>query len=82
MDVGLDWVLAVVPCPSLVARGLLYFMFIVATRGRVALIALAIVVPQTPVASSRGATDQRGITILLRPRELIPNGRYWMLPIE
>jgi hypothetical protein len=43
MEVGLDWLLAVVPCPMLVSTGLLYFLFIVAARGRVALIALAIV---------------------------------------
>jgi hypothetical protein len=57
MEVGLDWILAVVPCPMLVSRGLLYFLFIVATCGWVALIALAIVVPPTPMASSRGATN-------------------------
>jgi hypothetical protein len=57
IEVGLDWILTVVPCSTLVSRGLLYFLFIVATRGRVALIALAIVVPPTPVASSGAATD-------------------------
>jgi hypothetical protein len=57
IEVGLDWILAVVPCPMLVSRGLLYFLFIVGTHGRVALIALAIVVPPTPVASSTGVTD-------------------------
>jgi hypothetical protein len=82
MEVGLNWILAVVPCPTLVARGLLYFLFIVATSGRVALIALAVVVPPAPVASSRGATDQRGITMVLRPRQLIPSGGHWMLPIK
>jgi hypothetical protein len=76
MEVGLDWILAVVLCPMLIARGLLYFLFIVATRGRGALIALAVVVPPTLVASSRGTTDQRGITIALRPRGLIPSGRH------
>jgi hypothetical protein len=76
MEVGLDWILAVVPCPTLVARGLLYFLFIIATHGRVALIALAVVIPLTPVASSKGATDQRGITKVLRPRELIPSGGH------
>jgi hypothetical protein len=81
VEVGLDWILAMVSCPSLAARGLLY-LFIVATRGCVALIALAVVVPPTSVASSRGATNQRGITVLLRPRELIPSGRHGMLPIE
>jgi hypothetical protein len=82
IEVDLDWILAVVLCPTLVARGLLYFFFIIATRGRVALIALAVVVPPAPVASSRGATNQRGITMVLRPRELIPSGRHWLLPIE
>jgi hypothetical protein len=57
MEVGLEWLLAVVPCPMQVSRGLLYFSFIVAIRGWVALIALAIVVPPTPVTSSRGAID-------------------------
>jgi hypothetical protein len=84
MEVGLEW-----SWPWFLASrwlrgggGLLYFLFIVATRGRVALIALVVVVPPTPVASSRGATDQRSITMLLRPRELILSGRHWMLPIE
>jgi hypothetical protein len=63
-------------CPALVARGLLYFLFIVATRGRVALIALALVVPSTHVAFSRGATDQRGITMVLRSRKLISSGGH------
>jgi hypothetical protein len=76
VKVGLEWILAVMPCATLVVRGLLYFLFVVATRGRVALVALAIAVPPTPVASSGGATDQRGITVVLRPRELIPSGRY------
>jgi hypothetical protein len=57
MEVGHDWILDMGPCPTLVLRGLLYFLFIVATRGGVALIALVIVVPPTPVASSKGATD-------------------------
>jgi hypothetical protein len=74
MEVGLDWILAVVPCPTLVARVLLYFLFIVAMCGRVAIIVLAVVIPLTTVASSRGATDQRGITMVLRSRELISSG--------
>jgi hypothetical protein len=82
MEVGLDWVLAVVLCPMLVARGLLYFLFIVATRGQGALIVLAVVVPLTPMAFSRGVTDQHGITMVLRSQELIPHGGHWMLPIE
>jgi hypothetical protein len=57
VEVGLDWILAMMPCPTLVARGLLYFLFVVAIRGRVALVALAIVVPPTPMATSEGATD-------------------------
>jgi hypothetical protein len=57
MKVGLEWILALMPCPTLVASWLLYFLFIVAMRGRVALVALAVVVPSTPGASSRGATD-------------------------
>jgi hypothetical protein len=65
--VGLDWILAVMSCPTLVVRGLLYFLFVVATRGRVALIALAVVVRPTPMASSGGETGQRGITMVLRP---------------
>jgi hypothetical protein len=70
------------PYPTLVASGLLYFLFIVATRERVALVALAVIVPQAPGASSRGATNQRGITMALRPQGLIPSRRHWMLPIE
>jgi hypothetical protein len=76
VEVGLDWILAMMPCPTLVASGLLYFLFIVATRGRVALVALAVVVPPALEPSSRGATDQRGITMVLRPRGLIPSGRH------
>jgi hypothetical protein len=82
MEVGLEWILALMPCTTLVASGLLYFLFIVATRGRVALVALVVVVPPTPGASSRGETDQWGITMALRPRGLISSGRHWMLPIE
>jgi hypothetical protein len=82
VKVGLEWILAVMPCPTLVASGLLYFLLIVAARGRVALVALAVVVPPAPRASSRGVTDQRGITMVLKPQGLIPSGRHWMLPIE
>jgi hypothetical protein len=82
MKVGLEWILALMPCPTLVASRLLYFLFIVATRGRVALVALAVVVPPAPGASSTGATDQRSVTMALRSRGLVPSGRYWMLPIE
>jgi hypothetical protein len=76
MKVGLELILVVMPCPTLVARGLLYFLFVVVTRGRVVLVALAVVVPPTPVASTGGATDQRGITMALRLRGLIPSGRH------
>jgi hypothetical protein len=31
VEVGLKWILALMPCPTLVARGLLYFLFVVAT---------------------------------------------------
>jgi hypothetical protein len=82
VKVGLKWILALMPCAPLVARGLLYFLFIVVMRGRVALVALVVVIPPTPMASSGGATDQHGIIMVLRPRGLIPSGRYWMLPIE
>jgi hypothetical protein len=48
VKVGLEWILALMPCTTLVASGLLYFLFIVATRGWVALVALAIVIPSAP----------------------------------
>jgi hypothetical protein len=82
MEVGLEWILALMCCTMLVVSGLLYFLFIGAKRGRVALVALAVVIPLAPGASSGGATDQRGITMALRPRGLIPSGRHWKLPIE
>jgi hypothetical protein len=82
VKVVLEWILVVMPCTTLVASGLLYFLFIVATHKRVALVALAVVVPPAPGGSSRGATDQRGITMALRPCGLIPSVRHWMLPIE
>jgi hypothetical protein len=82
MKVGLEWILALMPCTTLVASGLLYFLFIVATHGWVALIALAVVLPPAPGASSGGATNQRAITMALRPRGLIPSGRHWMFLIE
>jgi hypothetical protein len=81
IKVRLEWILALMPCPTMVASGLLYFLFIVATRGRVALVALVVVVPPAPRASSEGAADQRSITMALRPRGLIPSARYWILPI-
>jgi hypothetical protein len=82
MEVGLDWILVVMPCHMLVASRLLYFLFIVATCGRVARVALAVVVPPAPGPSSRGMTNQRGITMVLKPQGLIPSGRHWMLPVE
>jgi hypothetical protein len=45
VKVDLKWILALRPCPTLVASALLYFLFIVATGRRVALIALAVVIP-------------------------------------
>jgi hypothetical protein len=56
MEVGLDSILAVMPCPALVASGLLYFLFIVAMHGWVALVALVVVIPLAPGPSSRGVT--------------------------
>jgi hypothetical protein len=82
VKVGLEWILALMPCTPLVATGLLYLLFIVATRRRAALVALAVVVPLAPRASYRGATDQRAITMVLRLRELISSGRHWKFPIE
>jgi hypothetical protein len=57
VEVGHDWILAVLSCPTLVARGLLYFLYVVATHGRVALVVLAVVVPPAPRVSSRSVTD-------------------------
>jgi hypothetical protein len=67
---GLEWSLALRPCTMLVARlasRLLYFFLLIAMRRRVTLVALAAVVPPVPGASSRGATDQRGFAMALRP---------------
>jgi hypothetical protein len=58
----------------------LYFLFIVATHGGVALVALVVVVPPAPGASYVGATDQCDFAMVLRPQGLILSGR--MLPIE
>jgi hypothetical protein len=66
VKVGLEWILALMPCALLVASGLLYFLFIVDTCGRVALLALVVVVPPAPMASFGGATDQCGITMVLK----------------
>jgi hypothetical protein len=79
---SLEWILAVMPFTTLVARGLLYFLSIVAVRGRVALVALAVVVAPAPGASSGGATDQRGFAMVLRRRGRILSGKHWMLPIK
>jgi hypothetical protein len=64
------------------ASRLLYFLFSVATRGVVALVALATVVPPVPGASSGGATNERSFTLALRPRGQVLSGGHWMLPIE
>jgi hypothetical protein len=83
VEVGLDWILVVMPCPTLVARGLLYFLFVVATRGWVALVVLAGGYRSSDSHGLlRGATDKHGITMVLRPRGLISSGRHWMLPIK
>jgi small-conductance mechanosensitive channel len=79
---GLEWILALMPCTMLVASGLLYFLFIVATRGWVALVALAVVLPPTPKASSGAAIDRRCFSMALRPQGRNLSGRHWMLPIE
>jgi hypothetical protein len=82
---GLGWSLDLRPCVMLVARlasGLLYFLFDVATRGMVAPVVLAIVVPPVPGASFEAAADLRSDTMALRPRRHVPSGRHWMLPIE
>jgi hypothetical protein len=85
MKAGLGWSLDLRPCVTLVAMlvsGLLYFLFDIATRGLVALVALVVVVPPVHGASSRGATDLRSVTMVLRPRGQVPSGRHLMLPIE
>jgi hypothetical protein len=82
---GLRWSLDLRPCVTLVARlasELLYFLFDVATRGLVAHVALAVVDPSVPGASSGGAVDLHSITMALRPQRHVPSGRHWMLPIE
>jgi hypothetical protein len=67
---GLEWNLALRPCTMLIARlasRLLYLLFIAATHGRMALLALAAIIPPVPRASSGGATDQRSFAMALRP---------------
>jgi hypothetical protein len=54
VKVGLEWIMALMPCTTLVASGLLHLLFIVATRGWVALVALVVVVPSAARASSGG----------------------------
>jgi hypothetical protein len=65
-----------------VGSGLLYFLFDIAMRGLVALIALAVVISSISEASSRGVTDLRSVTMALRPRGQVPSGRRRMLLIE
>jgi hypothetical protein len=82
---GLGWNFALRPCVAPVARlasGLLYLLLDVATHGLLVLVALAIVIPPVPEASFRGTTDLRSITVVLRPQEHVPSGRYWKLPVE
>jgi hypothetical protein len=67
---GLGWSFALRPCVAPVARwasGLLYLLLDVATRGLLALVALAIVVPPVPENSSRGAANLRSVTMVLKP---------------
>jgi hypothetical protein len=71
----LEWILALMPRTMLVASALLYFLFIVATRGWVALVALAVVVPLASGVSFVGAADQHGFAMALRPRGRILSGR-------
>jgi hypothetical protein len=82
VKVGLKRILDLMPCTTLDASGLLHLLFIVATRGPVALVALAVVVPPTARASSRRATDRRSFAMALRPRGQNQSGRHWMLPIK
>jgi hypothetical protein len=79
MKAGLEWSLVLKPYTMLVvklASRLLYFLFIVAMHGRVALFALAAVIPLASGASSGGAADQCGFSLALRPRGRIPSGRH------
>jgi hypothetical protein len=78
VEAGLRWSFSLRPCVAPVARwvsGLLYLLFDVATRGLLALVALAIVVPPVPWASSRGAANLCSVTMALRSRGHIPSGR-------
>jgi hypothetical protein len=67
MKAGLEWSLSLMPCTMLVASRLLYFLFIVAVHGWVALVTLAVVIPPVPRASSGGAADQCNLAMALRP---------------
>jgi hypothetical protein len=72
---SLGWSLVLRPCVTLVARlmsGLLYFLSGVATRGLVALVVLAIVIPSVPEASFRVAAHQHSVTMALKSRRHVP----------
>jgi hypothetical protein len=82
---GLRWSFTLRPCVAPVSRwvsGLLYLLLNVATRRLLALVALAIVVPPVPEASSRDAANLHSVTMAFRPRGHVSSGRNWMLPIE
>jgi hypothetical protein len=66
---GFRWSFAFRPCVAPVARwasGLLNLLFDIATRGLLALVVLAIIIPPIPGASSRGATSLCSVTMALR----------------
>jgi hypothetical protein len=76
---GLGCSFAMRPCVAPIARrasGLLYLLLDVATRGLRALVALVIVIPPVPGASSRSATNLHGVTIALSSRGHVPSGRH------
>jgi hypothetical protein len=79
---SLEWILTLMLCTMLVVSGLLHLLFIVATRGQVALVALAVVVPPASRASSWGTTNRRSFAMALRPRAWNPTGRHLVLPIN
>jgi hypothetical protein len=81
---GREWSLALRPCGMLVARlasRLLYFLFRVATRALVALVALVTVVPPVLGISSECVTDHCSVTMALRYQGQVPSGRHQILPI-
>jgi hypothetical protein len=85
MKAGLGWSFALWPCVALVARwasGLLDLLFDVATRRLLALVALAIIIPPVPRASSTGVTNLHSFTMVLRSRGHVRSVGHWMLPIE